>query len=172
MLLQFLDTRTPAEQTIEIDAAKNLAGRFLESAGFSSMRDSYYEIRDGIAIINFAYMEGDVICYPDLVKVRVALDNGEILGLEAAGYAANHAVRALPEPILSVADARAALSPVLSCTDVRLALIPKDGGTESFCYECKCTLAGSAFLVYVHAETGQEEDVLMLLEIENGMLTV
>ncbi len=172
MLLQFLDTRTPIERNIEIDAAKNLANRFLESAGFSSMRDSYYEIRDQIAVINFAYVEGDVLCYPDLIKVRVALDNGEILGLEAAGYAANHTVRALPSPILSVEDAKAALSPVLSCTDVRLVVIPRDGGTETLCYECKCTLAGNALLIYVHAETGREEDVLMLLETESGMLTV
>ena len=172
MLLQFLDNRMPTERHIEIDEAKNRANRFLEAAGFSSMRDSYYEIRDQIATINFAYTEGNILCYPDLVKVRVALDNGEILGIEAAGYAANHRERAFPAPILSAVDARAALSPVLTCTDVRLALIPKDGGTESLCYECKCTLAGNTLLNFINAETGREEDVLMLLETENGMLTV
>lgn len=172
MLLQFLDTRTPTERHIEIDEAKNHANRFLETAGFSSMRDSYYEIRDNIAIINFAYTENNILFYPDLVKVRVALDNGEILGLEAAGYAANHTVRALPTPRLTPSDAQNALSPVLTCTDVKLALIPKDGGTERLCYECKCTLSGNTFLIYLNTETGKEEDVLMLLETADGMLTV
>ena len=31
--------------------------------------------------------------YPDLIKVKVALDNGEVLGMETTGYLNNHTQR-------------------------------------------------------------------------------
>ena len=35
-------------------------------------------------------MQDNVIMYPDLIKVKVALDNGEVLGIETTGYLNNH----------------------------------------------------------------------------------
>ena len=45
------------------------------------MKESYFSTNDGICTINFAYMEDDVVCYPDLIKVNVALDTGNVCAL-------------------------------------------------------------------------------------------
>ncbi len=50
------------------------------------MKETYYIKQDGIVTINYAYMQNNVIMYPDLIKLKVALDNGEILGIETTGY--------------------------------------------------------------------------------------
>ena len=54
------------------------------------MQETYYITQEGITTINYAYMQDDVIVYPDLIKVKVALDNGDILGIETTGYLNNH----------------------------------------------------------------------------------
>jgi hypothetical protein len=45
------------------------------------MKESYYINQGGVLTINFAYMDGDFVCYPDLIKVGVAMDDGEIVSL-------------------------------------------------------------------------------------------
>ncbi len=172
MLLQMLDNRAVGEQNIDIEEAKNKANRYLETMGFSSMQDSYFEIKDNIATINFAYHSGDILYYPDLIKVRVAMDSGEILGFEGAGYAANHTDRSFPSPKITAEDAKRRLSPSLSVESVNLAVIPRESQDEAFCWEFKCKMEDKTFLIYLNTETGTEEDVLMLLETEGGMLTI
>lgn len=172
MLLQMLDNRPVLQSTIPIETAKERALAFLESTGFSSMRDSYFEIQENIATINFAYTADDILYYPDLVKVRVAMDSGEILGMEAGVYAANHTERSLPASRISPEEAMEKLSPLLSVEGTRLAVIPRDTQDEALCWELKCKMEDKTFLVYIHAEAGTEEDVLMLLETDSGTLTI
>lgn len=168
----FIKNREIGEQTLNISQATQAAREFLYSAGFSSLKDSYFEASGGIATVNFAYEQGGVVCYSDLIKVRVALDNGEILGAELHGYLMNHQYRALPSPVLSEAQASEKINPHLSVENTALALIPKDGQTEKLCYEFTGKHNGRNFIIYINAETGREEKILMLIESEEGVLTV
>ena len=46
---------------------------------------------NGCTISNLKIIEeNDIIVYPDLIKVKVALDDGTILGIESTGYLNNH----------------------------------------------------------------------------------
>ena len=38
------------------------------------MKETYYIKQEGIVTINYAYMQNDVIMYPDLIKLKVALN--------------------------------------------------------------------------------------------------
>ena len=52
-------------------------------------------------------------------------------------------------------------------------MIPTGGEHEVLCHEFKCeTETGSHMLVYLNAATGQEENILLLLEDESGTLTL
>ena len=54
-----------------------------------------------------------------------------------------------------------------------LAVIPTSGQNEVFCHEFKMkTGDGQHYIVYVNAETGYEENILILIEDENGTLTL
>ncbi len=172
MLLQMLDNREVKTQDIDMDTAKHLANKYLETVGLFDMRDSYFELKENIATINFAYAKGNILYYPDLVKVKIAMDSGEILGMEAGGYAANHTDRTFPSPKITAQDAQKKLSPALSVENVQLAVIPRESQDEAFCWEFKCRMDDKTFLIYLNTETGAEEDVLMLLETEGGMLTI
>ena len=84
----------------------------------------------------------------------------------------NHKKRDLPENKISVQEAKELINSNLSIDSQTIALIPKDSKREVLCYEFKGSHNGKNFLIYINTETGYEEQILMLLESENGILTI
>lgn len=168
-----LDSRAGGEHILSADQAVKKAGRYLRSMGIRSMEKTYYETAEGVCTINFAYETEGVICYTDLIKVGVALDSGEVVFYDARNYIANHRERNLPKPVISEEEAVKSVSPRLKLEKSSLALIPTPGLGEVFCYEFMGgTDDGRRLLVYVNAETGAEENILLLIESDNGVLTI
>jgi germination protein YpeB len=151
----------------------SLAQDFLEEHGYSSMIESYYEETDGILTVNFAYLDGDTVCYPDLVKVSVALDTGSITGFEAKGYLTNHRERTLSQPALTAQEAENQIPEQLTLLSVRKAVIPTDGGNEVSCWEVKAeSSSGRHVIYYLNSDTGAEEKIFLLQESESGTLVL
>lgn len=173
LVIELLNSRAVGEAALSRDEAVAAATDFLTSRGYPNMAQSYYIDQGNILTINFAAQQGEVICYPDLVKVSVALDNGRIVGFESEGYLTNHTTRDLPAPAVTLGKAQSVLSPELDILSHRLALIPTGGKYEVLTHEFKCQTAdGKHILVYVNAQTGQEEKILILLEDESGTLVI
>ncbi len=148
------------------------AQTFLQKQGLSSMKESYYDEDDGIITINFAHQEGDILCYTDLIKIAVSMEDGSIVSYDARGYLVNHKERKLPAAGLSSGEAARSLSNQLTLNKSRLALIPTEGEREVLCWELDCAgNAGDHVLVYVNAQTGAEEQILLLIEDDDGTLT-
>lgn len=168
----FMENREIGEETLDIAQATQKAREFLYNNGYTSLKNSYYEKSGGVATINFAYEQGGIICYSDLIKVKVALDNGDIVGTEMHGYLMNHKYRDFPQKSLSAEEARAKINPHLNIEKSSVALIPKDGQSEKLCYEFTGSHNGRNFIIYINAENGREEKILMLIESEDGILTI
>ncbi len=165
--------RAVNEQKITAGRATEIAEEYLERLGIMNAEDTYYEIQGGVCIINFAAEQNDVTMYTDLIKIGVALDNGEILSFDMRGYLTNHRVRDLPAPRISEEKAISLVSKNLRVLDADLCVIPSGGQNEIFCYEVQCTgESGQNVLVYINAVTGQEEQILLLQISKNGTLTV
>jgi len=171
-VVYFLKNKNVDEEKLSFEEAIKKGSEFLEKHGFYSMKESYYDKSYKIATINYAYVQNGVKCYSDLVKVKVALDNGEILGFETGGYLMNHTKREIKTPSISEEEARKKLSPHLNFQSVSTAIIPKDSLEEIMCYEFHGSSAGRNFIIYINCENGREEKILMLIESENGILTV
>jgi len=149
-----------------------LGRKFLADHGYPNMKESYYMQNDGIATINYAYSEDGITYYPDLIKVKVALDNGEIVGFEANGYLMNHTERDYGPPKLTEDEAREKVIRGEKIKSSGLAVIPTNYGTEILCYEFTGKVDDKDFLVYINANTGAEEDVLIIINSEDGILTM
>ena len=170
--LYFLINREMGEEKITVDDAIFRAKEFLRKNGYASMKESYYEKANGCLTVNFAYSQGNVVCYSDLIKVKVALDNGEITGMEANGYLYNHKIRNVNEPKLNKDDVKKLINKHLTPEEINLAIIPKESKNEVTCYEVKGNYNDRNFLIYINADNGREEQILMLIESENGTLAV
>ncbi len=172
-VLDYFSAYAAGEATLTGEDAVGKALEFLTMQGFAEMKQSYYVIQSSVCTINFAPVKSNAICYTDLVKVRVALDTGEVVGFEANGYYVNHTDRVLQSPAVTEEQARGIVSTQLEILAVQLAVIPTDGEYEVQCYEFKCqNPEGKHYIVYVNAATGAEEKILILLEDENGTLTM
>ena len=163
--------RDISAEIISDEEVKNKAKEFLDSRGFINMQETYYLKQEGIVTINYAYKQDNVIMYPDLIKVKVALDNGEILGVETTGYLNNHMVRNINDIKITEERARENLNDDLEIISSGLAVIPTEWKTEILCYEFKGKVEDKEFLVYINAENGREEDILIITNTPNGTLT-
>lgn len=171
-VLYMLKNVTVNEEHFDIETATENARSYLENHGFTNMKPSYYQKDNGIATLNFAYEQDGIICYSDLIKIRVALDSGNIVGIETKGYLMNHKYRESVVPKLSQEEAKSKISTNLEVSATTLAIVPKDSLKEVLCYEFKGTFHDKNFIIYVNADNGREEEILLLIEDENGVLTI
>lgn len=170
-VIEFSINREVDVENLKIEDAGERGKVFLGEHGFDSMRETYYLKEQNILTVNYAYDQDGTIIYPDLIKVKIALDNGEILGIETYGYLNSHAIRLFPEPLISIDEARERINPNLELISEGTAVIPTEWKTEIMCYEFKGRVDDREFLVYINVETGKEEDILVILDTPGGILT-
>lgn len=164
--------RSVDAEIISQEQIDKITNDFLKQNGFEDMEKTYYTKMGGIETINYAYKQDDVIVYPDLIKLKVAMDNGEILGMETTGYLNSHFKRIVSEPKILIDEARSKINPKLEIESERLAIIPTEFKTEITCWEFKGKVDDRDFLVYVNVETGKEEDILVVLNSDEGTFTM
>lgn len=163
--------RMVGENLLSYEQALSKAKRFLESMQINNMIDTYFYTDNGVCVINFAYLDGQTICYTDLIKVGVAMDTGEIMLLETAGYLTNHTDRAFQTPDFTVEQAMEKISSDLEVEKSSVTLIPTDSGGEVRCYEFLCLgEENQEILVYINVKTLEEEQIYILLKTDGGTL--
>lgn len=160
----------PIEKTIlSYSQALSKAKRFLSSRFSENFLETYYYIDEGVCVVNFAYLDGETICYTDLIKVGIAMDSGEVMFYEANGYLSNHKSRAFETAKYTEQEAQKAVSKNLKINKVSKTLIPTDSG-EKRCYEFLCNDGDTEVLVYVNVLDLKLEDILILLKNDGGIL--
>ena len=159
-------------EVITQEEANEIGKKYLEEKGFPNMKETYFLKQEGIVTVNYAYEQDGVLMYPDLIKVKIALDNGEVLGIETTGYFNNHTTRNIQNIKISKEEAKKTLNKQLNIQSEGLAYIPTEWQTEILCYEFKGKIDDTEFLVYINAENGREEDILVITNTPNGTLTM
>ena len=171
-IVEVIKDKEVGEEKISDDEAIQKGKEYLEKLGYDSMKETYFLKESNIVTINYAYEENEILIYPDLIKVKVALDDGEILGMEALGYLNSHTDRNFSQNIISSDEAKQKLNDKIEIEKERLVVIPLENKTERYCYEFKGKIEEKQFLIYINAETGAEEEILILLETPGGTLTI
>ncbi|NLP18472.1 MAG: germination protein YpeB [Firmicutes bacterium] len=171
-VLWMLSSRIPQEASLSQAQAVARGKAFLEKQGYKNMVTTASIVEGNQLAVSFAHREKGVIIYPDLVKVTVALDDGAIVAFDAMGYLMCHHRRELPAPKLKPEEAEKMVCRQLEIQQTRLAVIPLGTLEERFCYEVRGKVNGDTYLVYINAVTGEEEELLQLLETEAGTRTL
>lgn len=158
-------------ESVTQERADEIGKDFLKSRGFDDMKETYYLKQDGIVTINYAYEQDGVTVYPDLIKLKVALDNGEIMGIETTGYLNSYEKRNISDVKITKEQAKKDLNSKIEILSENLAIIPTEWKTEVLCWEFKGKVDDTDFLVYINAKTGEEQDILVITNTPNGTLT-
>lgn len=164
--------REVSVENLTYEQANEKGKEFLNQKGFENMRQTYYLKNEGVITINYAYLQDGVLMYPDLIKLKVALDNGQILGIETTGYLNNHTQRDISKIKITKEQAKEKLNKNLNIQSEILAIIPTEWKTEKLCYEFKGKVEETEYLVYINAENGEEEEILIITNTPNGVLTM
>lgn len=168
----FKNEREIINPTTDYNRAVKKAKDYIKNLNIGNFETSYYFADEGMCVVNFAYLQGDTICYPDLIKVGVALDNFQVIFYEARGFIMNHKGRTLKVPLHTAKEAEKIINPHLDVKNIRLAVIPSSGQRELYCYEFLCVGdQKEEILVYVNTETLAEEQIFILLKTDGGTLT-
>lgn len=171
LLDYILDSRTMGEPTISTKQAVKKAEEALVALGLKGFTYSYYAVNNGVVVVNFAATQDGVTLYPDLIKLGIAMDNGKVVSYDAKGYIMNHTTRDFPAVKISEDKARATLSDKLKPQSHDIALVPTEGLNEVLCHEFICTgVKDEQVIVYINVETGMEEQILIIIKDENGVL--
>lgn len=151
--------RDVEDKKLNYDQALDKANAFLKKHKYESMTPVSVEGYNGSLIFTFAYSQDDVIIYPDLVSVKVALDNGEIVGYQSVDYIYNHKERTIPSPKISSEEAKKMVNPNLKIISLKKAIIENYNSDEVLTYEITGELNENTYKIYINANTGDEEEV-------------
>ncbi len=160
--------------TVHIPAseAEKRAEAYLEKIGIKDMKAVWVSLYDNVYYVNLAYFKEGVVYYPDLIKVKVGGEEGEVIGMESLNYVFNHSARVIEDANVSATNAVLSVSEEIAVGNIRLAVVPTKGDGETLAYEIYGTKGEDKYFVYVSAKTGAELKIMRVLDGERGLLLV
>src|SRR5690625_6304408 len=111
---------------------------------------------DNIGIYSFLHNEDGTRVYSDAIEVKVALDNGDILGFTARNYFMNHKDRDLPKPKITDKEAKEKVNEQVEIKEEHLAVIDNELGDEVITYKYLGVLGDQNYSIIIYANVGHE----------------
>lgn len=159
-LISYAHNREIGPKAVNVHTARAKADEFLQSKGYSGLTPVSYDEYDNEGNFTYVSKDGDVLVYPEKITMRVALDNGQVTGLQASDYVYEHGERGkIATPKLTLQQARKFLNPEYKEKYHRLAQIENDQSEKVLTYEFGGSINGSQYRIYINAENGNEENV-------------
>lgn len=159
---------TSGEKNITEEDAKNIALDFAKQNGVENPQIVWIEGVNNHIYLNIAPTENDIILYPDLVKVKVDMASGTVIGYDATNYFINHIPRALKKTGHNANEFKSNLPKDMTVKNQRLVLAPLDYNREVICFEYECEKEGATYYFYLNAENGEEENVLKVIQTDDS----
>lgn len=159
-------SRELKEPKISLHDAMNKANQYMKEQGFSNFSLLASNQYDAVGVFHYIPEEDNVLIYPDAIQIKVALDNGDVLGFVAKDYYQNHKKRDIPKPKVSEEEALKAVNPKLEIQDQHMAIIKSDVGEEVLTYVFLGTLNDDTYKIFINASDGSEERVEKLKKAE------
>ena len=165
--LSLMINREVKEPQISLHEAMNKASEYLKEHDFDNMELFQSSQYDNVGVFNFLYSQDDIKIYPDSIQVKVGLDNGEILGFSSRDYFRNHQDRDIPEPELTMEEAKEKVNPNVEVQDQHIAVIENDLNEEVLAYVFLGVLENDTYRIFIDANTGVEAQVEKLKNAES-----
>ncbi len=160
------------DQKVNFEQAIETSQEFVQELELGTFLLTGYLVEGNELLANYALLQDEVILYPDMVQVMVSLDSGNIVAYDAKKYLLSHTERSLPSPKITAADATNRVNAKLQIEQVRLALIPLGNLHEQLTYEIKGEIDEETYYVYINAETGFQEKILLIVETPQGSRSI
>jgi spore germination protein len=162
----YIVSRDVDEQKISLNDASNKAIAFLKQNQFKDLDLFESAQYDNMGVFTFVGIQNQTRVYPDAIRVKVALDTGDIIGFSAEDYLKSHHVREIPKPAITAEEAKKEVNPNVKIMEERAAVILNDLNDEVLCHEFTGVLGEDTYRIYINADSGLEEKVEKLNNAE------
>ena len=169
LLLMVISEKQIEESILNEEEAEKKALEFAQKLNFGEVKNVWQEYYSNYAIFNFAPVVDGVVIYPDIFKVKIALDNGEAVGFEGKSYIMNNQNRNIEEVKISEDNAKKQLKDGFNVETSRLCIISVNE-KEELCYEFFGNYNEMDFSVYISATDGNEKTSFRILSTETGRM--
>lgn len=146
----------------------NAGYEFLKSLKIDDMKAVWSANAEGVSTINYAYELKGVICYSDLIKVKVV--GGKVVGMEATSYYLNHTERTLPVALFDSEECKKEVFEEIEITSCRKALVPAGTSSEVLCYEYAGVYDDITYYVYISAIDKKQVEMFKVVSGTEGEL--
>ncbi|HHW35965.1 MAG TPA: germination protein YpeB [Bacillales bacterium] len=161
-----LNNREVGQSNISLNEAAEKAKEYLNDQNFKDLQLFESAQYDHVGVFTFVTVQDGVRVYPDSIRVKVALDKGDIIGFSANDYLIAHHKRKISKPEISLEQARGKVNPSVKVMEHRIAIINGDLGEEVLCYEILGIINNDTYRIYINAMDGSEEKVEKLKNAE------
>lgn len=156
--------------SIDMEGAKDIAVKFATDNGIENAEVVWSDSIKNDVYLNIAPKVNGIILYPDLVKVKVNMVSGTIVGYDATPYFTNHISRSLSKGTLTLSDAKGKVPSDFEIVNARVVLSPLDYNREVVCVEVEADKGSNTYYFYYNVENGDLENVLKVIQTEDGNL--
>src|SRR5699024_720962 len=157
--LTLLVDRPIGEKKLSLNEGQKKSEQYLRDHNFEQMTLSESCEYDHVGVYSFVYEEDDICIYQDSIEIKVELDQGDILGVSAKNYYMHHHDRDIPEPNITIEEAKKNVNPNVDIQEENVAIIENDLGEEVLTYEFIGVLDQDTYRIFINADHGQEEQV-------------
>lgn len=147
---------------ISLYNAGQIAAKFLKKHGKTNMKMTQSEQYDDVGMFTFVKMQNNARIYPESIRMKVALNNGKVVGYDATDYIAFQKNHDFGKPKLSRKQALKHINKNVKVHTTDLAVTTNDVGDEVLCYEILGTIHNDTYRIFINANTGAEEEVKKL----------
>lgn len=143
------------------------AQQFLKQKGFTDFIIQETIQYDSIGLFTFVKKQQNVRIMPQMINIKVALDNGEIIGFDAKSYLMNvHAPQPSLTPVLTKEQALEKVNKQVDIQSEDLVVMTNLLGDDVLCYEFTGIYEDKTYRIFINAKTGHEEKVEPLKQMD------
>ena len=157
-------SNTPSEE------AKEIALNFAKENGIKNPEVVWSDTIENSMYFNITPVENGIVLYPDLVKVKINLSSGTVVGYDATSYFTNHTERNIKKGSIKYSEVSGKIPSEFELLNNRIALAPLDYNREIVCIEIEANDGESTFYFYFNSTSGELENVLKVVKTDNGNL--
>ncbi len=156
------------ESKLSVEEALMFGSEKLAELGFEGMEPVSWQSAENTLTAVYVFRQDGVLVYSDRITVTMALDNGEIMTVNAVEYLLAHNPGRNLSVTVSKEQAMQVLRDDLSVESVDLASVPGGDGKEAICWQFTVhDDTETRVMVFVNANTKVEEEILILIEDED-----
>lgn len=164
--INILVERDINKPTLSLNDGLLKAEDYLTQFGYEQMEVLQSQQFENTGVYTFLNVQDDVRIYPDAIVVKIALDNGDIMGLNAKEYILNHHERNISEPEITSEEARKEVNGKIQIHDENVSIIANELNEEVLTYEYLGEMNDETYRIFINAKTGIEEKVEKLTNTE------